>query len=152
MEFEWKLSVETVLRCISTFRGFNLSGLYSRSLLKSGRPALQLFQACPCTESGLQWMVSFKNENIEIIAPATWIASVFIGKANLMLSGRVFVFFSESWVSLSVWPGLPVSMRRKIQVTENDKKFLFSSKTYTPNERSPLPLAPFSFMDHCWST
>ena len=63
-------------------------------------------------------MVSFKNENIEIIAPATWIASVFIGKANLMLSGRVFVFFSESWVSLSVWPGLPVSMRRKIQVKE----------------------------------
>ena len=48
----------------------------------------------------------------------TWIASVFIGKANLMLSGRVFVFFSESWVSLSVWPGLPVSMRRKIQVKE----------------------------------
>ena len=35
-----------------------------------------------------------------------------------MLSGRVFVFFSESWVSLSVWPGLPVSMRRKIQVKE----------------------------------
>ena len=35
-----------------------------------------------------------------------------------MLSGRVFVLFSESLVSLSVWPGLPVSMRRKIQVEE----------------------------------
>ena len=31
---------------------------------------------------------------------------------------RKVFFFSESWVSLSVWPGLPVSMRRKIQVKE----------------------------------
>ena len=117
-----------------TFRGFNLSGLYSRSLLKSGRPALSLFRACPSTELGLQSMVGFKNENIEIIAHATWIASVFIGNANLMLSGRVFVFFSESWVSLSVWPGLPVSMRRKIQVKENEKKFLYPLKLTYPTK------------------
>ena len=109
-EFEWKLSVD-----IQRFQPFRtvlplLVEIWaSRSLAFSG---MSLYGIGLAVNGRLQKRKHWDHSTCHLDR------KFFIGNANLMLSGRVFVFFSESLVSLSVWPGLPVSMRRKIQVKE----------------------------------
>ena len=106
-----------------------------------------------CTEgnkrSGTQWKTTVtSNEKIENRAPGSL---VYLCKLDVVRKGVCFLFrILGIFISLA-WPSC-VYEKKNSGKRNNDKKFLHSSKTYMSNKRSPLPLAPSYFMDHCWST
>ena len=124
-EFEWKLSVD-----IQRFQPFRtvlplLVEIWaSRSLAFSG---MSLYGIGLAVNGSLEKWKHWDHSTCHLNRKC------FYWKRKLDVVS-VFIFFSESWVSLSVWPGLPVSMRRKIQVKENEKKFLYPLKLKYPTK------------------
>ena len=144
-EFEWKLSVD-----IQRFQPFRtvlplLVEIWaSRSLAFSG---MSLYGIGLAVNGRLQKWKHWDHSTCHLDRKCFY----WKRKLDVVRKGFCFVFrIFGIFISLA-WPSC-VDEKKNSGRRNNGKKFLYSSKTYMPNKRSPLPLAPCSFMDHCWST
>ena len=144
MEFEWKLSVD-----IQRFQPFRtvlplLVEIWaSRSLAFSG---MSLYGIGLAVNGSLEKWKHWDHSTCHLDHKCFyWKRKLDVVRKGFCFLFRILgIFISLAWPSC-VYEKKNSGKRKWIEV-------FVPFKTYIPDKRSPLPLAPSSFMDHCWST
>ena len=144
MEFEWKLSVDiqrfqpfrTVLPLLVEIwasRSFAFSGmsLYGIGLAVNGM--FQKWKHWDHSTRHLERKCFYWKRKLDVVR-----------KGFCFLFRILGIFISLAWPSCVY--------EKKNSGKRKWKEVSVPFKTKIPDKRSPLPLAPSSFMDHCWST